>query len=173
MLRLENEQFIVNEVDVDGSAMKTVDFMANVRRIRNHLSGQQRTMKEAIRCRFRRCAPAALPSPATTVPHDWCNISTKPRTMRHNHQNGIATDLFAEDVTRGDRIDVENDKQPDLWLSLCARVGTYLALKYYVPRRPSIFRPTKVFLKGTSSTSVPGTTTSTCMRPYLGGTAGA
>ncbi|MGH7488689.1 MAG: hypothetical protein ACREMY_24275, partial [bacterium] len=30
MLRLENERFIVNEVDVDGSAMKTVDFMANV-----------------------------------------------------------------------------------------------------------------------------------------------
>ena len=46
MLRLENERFVVNEVDVDGSAMKTVDFMANVRRIRNHLSGQQRTMKD-------------------------------------------------------------------------------------------------------------------------------
>ena len=81
MLRLENEQFVVNEVDVDGSAMKTVDFMANVRRIRNHLSGQQRTMKDdsmslpALRT-------GGFPSPATTVPHDWCNISTMLRTMR-------------------------------------------------------------------------------------------
>ena len=59
-------------------------------------------------------------------------------------------------MTRGYRIDVENDKHPDLWLSLCARVGTYLALKDDGTSSPIDIPPDEGFLKGTSSTSVPG-----------------
>jgi hypothetical protein len=155
MLRLENELFIVNEVDVDGSMMKTVDFMGNVLRIRNHLSGQQRTMKDDS------MSLPALRTGGFTVARD----NRAARLVQHldtaashedDHKNGIATDLFAEDVTRGYRIDVENDKHPDRWLSLCARVGTYLALKDDGTSSPIDIPPDEGFLKGTSSTSVPG-----------------
>src|SRR5207248_8239467 len=41
MLRLESEDaFLVNQIDVDGGAMKTVDFLANVVRLANHLGSQ-------------------------------------------------------------------------------------------------------------------------------------
>jgi hypothetical protein len=155
MLRLESEVFVVNEVDVDGSAMKTVDFMANVRRIRNQLSGQQRTMKDDS------MSLPALRTGGFTVARD----NRAARLVHHldstaahenDHKNGVATDLFAEDVTRGYRIDVEDAVHPDHWLSLCERVGKYLALQENGASSPIDIPPDEGFLKGASSTSGPG-----------------
>jgi hypothetical protein len=155
MLRLENESFIVNEVDVDGSTMKTVDFMANVRRIGIQLSRQQRTMKDES------MSLPALRTGGFTVARDnraagLVQHLDSAASHEDDHKNGVAIDLFAEDVTRGYRIDVENDKHPNHWLSLCARVGTYLVLKDDGTSSPIDIPPDEGFLKGTSSTSVPG-----------------
>ena len=42
MLRLEwHERFRVNQIDVDGSALKTVDFAGNVKRVNAHLQSRR------------------------------------------------------------------------------------------------------------------------------------
>lgn len=127
MLRLESEAFLVNQIDVDGSAMKTVDFFANVARLAAHLGSQARSMSEDA------SSLPALRTGGFTIARD----DRAARLVRRlddvadhedKHKGGAAAALFAEDVTRGYRVDVEDQTaKPDRWLSLCHRTGTYTA----------------------------------------------
>jgi hypothetical protein len=155
MLRLESEDaFLVNQIDVDGSAMKTVDFFANVVRLAAHLGGQQRSMSEDA------SSLPALRTGGFTVSRD----DRAARTVHHlddvaDHESkrkaGAAADLFAEDVTRGFRIDAEDAMKPDRWLSLCRRVGIYTAAPPGQAVVPIDTIADEGYVKGGSTTSAP------------------
>ena len=98
----------VHQIDVDGSALKTIDFAANVRRIAAHLGSTERSMSEDA---------ASLPALRTggfVVTRD-----DRARQLVGHIDDGVAheadhtadtpADLFAQDVTRGYRPDVKDD----------------------------------------------------------------
>jgi hypothetical protein len=155
-LRLENtRRFLVNQLDVDGSAMKTVDFAGNALRLNDHLTGHTRSMVEDA---------ASLPALRTggfTVARDaraGAVVSQVDSAAEHedDHSNGTPADLFAEDVTRGYRLDVEDATRPERWLSLHQRVGTYRVEPAGAPPVDLGLGPDEGFAKGASSASVPG-----------------
>lgn len=155
-LRLEStRRFLVNQVDVDGSAMKTVDFAGNALRLNAHLAQNTRSMVEDA---------ASLPTLRTggfTVARDaraGAVVSQVGASADHEgaHSSGQPTDLFGEDVTRGYRLDVEDAKQPDRWKSLHRRVGAYRVEPAGAPAVDLPIGPDEGFAKVASSTSVPG-----------------
>ncbi len=155
-LRLENtRRFLVNQVDVDGSAMKTVDFAGNALRLNAHLTQTTRSMVEDA---------ASLPALRTggfTVARDaraGAVVSQVGTAAQHEgaHATGTPADLFAEDVTRGYRLDVEDARQPDRWRSLHRRVGAYRVEPAGTPPVDLPIGPDEGFVKGASSASVPG-----------------
>ena len=155
-LRLENtRRFLVNQVDVDGSAMKTVDFAGNALRLNAHLTGTTRSMVTDA---------ASLPALRTggfTVARDaraGAVVDQVATSAQHEgaHASGQPTDLFAEDVTRGYRLDVEDAKQPERWKSLHRRVGAYRVEPAGAPPVDLPIGPDEGFAKGASSASVPG-----------------
>lgn len=155
-LRLENtRRFLVNQLDVDGSALKTVDFAGNALRLNAHLTTTARSMVEDA---------ASLPALRTggfTVARDaraGAVVSQVDTAAQHEttHASGDPTDLFAEDVTRGYRVDVEDANRPQRWLSLHRRVGSYRVEPPGSPPTDLAIGPDEGFAKGASSTSVPG-----------------
>ena len=155
-LRLEDKgkRFAVHQIDVDGSALKTIDFAANVRRIAAHLGSTERSMSEDA---------ASLPALRTggfVVTRD-----DRARQLVGHIDDGVAheadhtadtpADLFAQDVTRGYRPDVKDDSGK--WHTLVAREGSYTVERPGGPV-PVPVRPDEGFVKGASSTSVPGET---------------
>jgi hypothetical protein len=155
-LQLENtRRFLVNQVDVDGSAMKTVDFAGNALRLNDHLTETTRSMVTDA---------ASLPALRTggfTVARDaraGAVVSQVAETAQHEaaHAGGAPTDLFAEDVTRGYRLDVEDARQPERWKSLHRRVGAYRVEPAGAPAVDLPIGPDEGFAKGASSASVPG-----------------
>lgn len=149
-LRLEDDKvFGVHQIDVDGSALKTVDFAANVARLGAHLNARQRSMSEDA---------AALPALRTggfVVTRDdraAAVVGQLDQAAAHEsgHAGNTAVDLFAEDVTRGYRPDAA-DAVKLTWRSLCARVGEYVVGPQPIPGIP----PDEGFVKGSSTTSLP------------------
>ena len=69
-----------------------------------------------------------------------------------------AADLWAEDVNRGYRLDVEDQKRPGRWLSLHHRVGDYLLQQDDLSKAPlpSEVPPDEGYVKGASTSAVPG-----------------
>jgi len=65
---------------------------------------------------------------ARKIVNGWDNA----KDQDDQHTAGTELDLFAEDVTRGYRLDVAEISEPDTWFSLQARVGAY-ALRTAVP----------------------------------------
>ena len=66
-------------------------------------------------------------SRATTREREARRPARRGRRHEDTHTDDEApADLFAEDVNRGYRLDVEDQKQPGRWLSLHHRVGDYL-----------------------------------------------
>ncbi|MGH9139075.1 MAG: hypothetical protein ACRD0G_18855 [Acidimicrobiales bacterium] len=152
-LRLEHKGFFaVHQLDVDGSAIKTVDFAGNVERLAAHLLSGERSMSKD---------EAALPALRTggfVVTHDdraKTVVDQFDTAVSHedDHAHTTPVELFAEDVTRGLRPDVETDG--GRWLPLCAREGTYVVTRGGVERPIDIDRD-EGFVKGSSTTSVPG-----------------
>ena len=153
-LRLENiRRFLVNQIDVDGSALKTVDFAGNVRRMAEHIESQARTMNED------EASIPALRSAGFTIARDARAAQVvghldKAADLESDHVGGTPAELFAEDVTRGYRVDVEDKKRPNRWRTLHARTGTYsvhpdgAAVPLGIP-------PDEGFVKGASTTSPP------------------
>jgi hypothetical protein len=157
MLRLESEShFLVSELDLDGAAMKVVDFAANLVRVGAQLSNQTRSM-----------TPDASSLPALRT--GGFTIARNDRAARvvgqvdhaadhdEDHTSGKPADLFAEDVTRGYRLDVEDSSNPESWLSVHQRTGTYTIGKPGTAKAtPLHVDPDEGYVKGASATSSPG-----------------
>jgi hypothetical protein len=157
MLRLESEShFLLSELDLDGAAMKVVDFAANLARVGAQLSNQSRSMTQDA---------SSLPALRT----GGFTISRDNRAARvvgqvdhaadhdEDHTSGKPADLFVEDVTRGYRLDVEDGLRPGRWLSLHRRNGTYTIGKPGTPKAtPLPIDPDEGYVKGASASSTPG-----------------
>ena len=72
--------------------------------------------------------------------------------LEADHIAGTPTDLYAEDVTRGYRVDVEDKKRPNRWRSLPARTGSY-SVRRAGPDVPLDVPADEGFVKGASTTS--------------------
>jgi hypothetical protein len=156
MLRLEFQgRFLVNQIDVDGSALKTVDFAGNVQRVREHLSGQQRSMTQDA------SSVPALRSVGFTIARDGRAASLvhhldKAADHDAKHASGVAAELSAEDVNRGYRLDVEDSRRPNRWLSLHRRSGSYNVEPQGGGALVSLpIDPDEAYVKAASASSVP------------------
>ena len=156
MLRLEfTRRFLVNQIDVDGSVLKTVDFAGNVQRITEHLEQQTRSMTDD------ESSLPALRTGGFTIARDGRAgrvVSILDKAVEHQkaHKSRTPADLFAEDVTRGYRLDVEDAKRPGRWLSLHEREGRYRVRR---PGHTAVKLPIdsdEGYVKSASTTSVPG-----------------
>jgi hypothetical protein len=163
-LRLEQDWFTVQQVDVDGSALKTIEFAANVRQIATQIASGDRSMTPD---------EAGLPALRTggfvIARENRAGLVVAQLDKAAEHEKDRTghdpADLFAEDVTRGYRPDVF-DVSKGLWYSLTARDGTYsvevngsttpLSLCPEDPT-PATCRD-EGFVKGASTTAVPGET---------------
>ena len=157
MLRLESqENFLVNQIDVDGSALKTADFAGNVRQVRDHLAGQERSMTQDA------SSVPALRSAGFTIARDaraksLVRLLDKAADHDANHTSGVAAELSAEDVNRGYRLDVEDSRRPNRWLSLHRRTGTYkVEPEGGGAPVPLPINPDEAYVKEASASSVPG-----------------
>lgn len=154
VLRLDSRgHFGVHQIDVDGSALKTVDFAATVARLRDHLSGRPRSME-----RDAAAAPALRTGGFVVTRLDRAVhvIDQLDESLRHeqDHGHGTPTELFAEDVTRGYRVEV-HDVGKDTWNSLCRRTGSYVVRRGQ-DEIPIDIEPDEGYVKGASTTSIPG-----------------
>lgn len=155
-LMLENLRlFLVEQVDVDGAALKTADFAGNLQRLAGHVLATPGSMTENA---------ASLPALRTggfIVARDrraekivkHLDIAASHETA---HTGGTPADLFAEDVNRGYRLDVEDLQHPGRWLSLHQRTGSY---RVQPPGGPAVelpIGPDEGYVKGASASSVPG-----------------
>lgn len=164
-LRLEAQDwFSVNQVDVDGSALKTIDFAANVAQIASLIAGGQPSMTPD---------DASVPALRTggfvisRANRAEQVVGQFDQAVEHekDRTGGTPADLFAEDVTRGYRPDVCYAGSGD-WFSLTLRDGTY-AVELNGSSTPLNLSPDEpgapvcrdeAFVKGASTTSVAGET---------------
>jgi len=110
-MRLETDKFDVLQVDVDGSLFKAADFAGQARR---QLCDPDRPAIEATSLPALRTAGITI---AQKNRKGWLRYLWN----RQLDANAAATaDLWADDLIRGYRIDVEVDGR---WRSLCHRVG--------------------------------------------------
>ncbi len=151
MLRLEHKRlFLVNQIDVDGSALKTVDFAGNLQRVNDHLRQHARSMTEDA------SSLPSLRSGGFTIARDARAeriVGGLDESAGHE-QSRVAdapAELWAEDVNRGYRLDVEDLKRPGRWLSLHERTGRYTVGAEVLP-----IPPDEGYVKGASASSVPG-----------------
>jgi DNA-binding beta-propeller fold protein YncE len=115
MLVLDEEQFDLIPVDLDGAALKTTNLSANL--VNLSTSDPQRP----------RSLPALRSAGMTLTHHDrarslrdlFARAKTNNATVPNN-----TTVLFAEDLVRGYRLDIWDD-QSTTWRSLFKRAGTY------------------------------------------------
>lgn len=120
MLHLQRERHVVTDLDVDGSATKVFDYSATV----NQLVAQATDMDPqgeslpALRngglTVARRDRAAALAAHVAEVHHREADA-----------RSDTPADLWADDLVRGYRVDVRDDRT-GRWWSLCKRVGEYL-----------------------------------------------
>lgn len=156
-LRLEfRGRFLVNQIDVDGSALKTVDFAGNVQRLAEHVRSQQRSMTEDA------ASVPALRSGGFTIARDaraarLVRQLDKAADHDKQHTSGAAPEVSAEDVNRGYRLDVEDSRRPERWLSLHRRSGRYTVERPGGQPPVSLpIEPDEAYVKGSSASSVPG-----------------
>jgi hypothetical protein len=154
VLRLDSPgHFDVQQIDVDGSALKTVDFAATVARLRDHIAGKPRSME-----RDAAAAPALRTGGfvVTRLGRAAHVLDQLDESSHHeqDHGHGTPAMLFAEDVTRGYRVEV-HDVDRDAWHSLCRRTGSYV-IRRGQGDVPLDIDPDEGYVKGASTTGVPG-----------------
>lgn len=150
-LRLEHRRlFLVNQIDVDGSVLKTVDFASNLQRVNDHLQQHTRSMTDDA------SSLPALRTGGFTIARDARAkriVGGLDEAAVHEQArvSGTPAELWAEDVNRGYRLDVEDLKRPGRWLSLHDRTG-----RYTVGAKDLPIPPDEAYVKGASASSVPG-----------------
>ena len=129
-----------------------MDFLGNVKRVKDHLQSVPRSMTPD-----ESSLPALRGVGFTISRNDRAEQMVNRLDNAVLHDKDVANkdpaDLFVEDVTRGYRVDVEPNGKP--FLSLCLRTGTYV-VRTAAGDQPIPLPPDEGFLKGSSTTSVPG-----------------
>lgn len=112
----------VAQVDVDGSALKLVEFAGNIRRL-NQQWPQGSPPQEPVPALRTGGFAIAQYERASRLASSFPSQDQLNNALESGNVNDVeATPLFADDVTRGFRPDV---LLSDTWYSLCRRVGNY------------------------------------------------
>jgi hypothetical protein len=154
-LALDNaDYFVVNQLDVDGSALKTVDFAGNLLRLAEHLNLHERSMTDD------ESSLPALRTGGFTVARDNRAeriVGVIDAGVDHDaaQSSGGPAELFAEDINRGYRLDVEDLHSPGDWRSLHRRKGKYVVRPLAGAPAPLTVEPDEGYVKGASASSVP------------------
>lgn len=158
-------RFDVYQVDPDGAALKTVDFVLSAQRLLARSLGVNGNLVNptgdgAVTYTTGDRQPvAALRSGglgisrhgrAAAVAQGAASAALKDQAVRSGSPGQIV--MFAEDVLRGYRVDVQPivDGQPQRWRSLCQRVGDY---RLTGTQATLDIEPDEGYVKGASTTS--------------------
>lgn len=131
-LRLESERlFLLEQVDLDGGVLKLANTAASIAATAQVVTATPGTDTVGPSMTPDAATLPALRSGGLTLYRSGRarRIVTgwdAAKTLDDNRQTGVVPELFAEDVTRGYRLDVAEQSQPKQWRSLHARTGTYL-----------------------------------------------
>jgi hypothetical protein len=150
-LRLESDWFDVQQLDVDGSALKTFDFAGTVKKITDAVATGQPSMTPE---------ETALPALRTggfviiQWERDKAVVGQLGEAAKHEADRAadVPADLFAEDVTRGTRPHVQHLTGSSPWRSLNSRDGTY-AIVANGAEDQVLAAADEGFVKGASATS--------------------
>ncbi len=154
-LTFRTERLFLHQLDIDGSALKMIHAAATMDTTRRYLTGE---------------APAGSMTPDEgSLP----GLRSGGFTVVHRHRvegvvetadrqsdaqaamaAGTPADLWAEDVTRGYRLDVDRDGAG--FRSLCERVGRYVVAQPDGTEDELVVGRDEGYVKGASTTSVPG-----------------
>ena len=151
-LNLRSDFFAVHQIDIDGSAMKTINVSASALRLLLHLNQTQPSVTPD-----ELSLPALRSTGFTLVHRNRAEdvVAQFDHAVLHDQdvQAAQPTNLFAEDVTRGYRLDVAADGSGD-FRSLMQRTGHYAVL---TPQgeQPIDVPPDEGYAKAASTTSVP------------------
>lgn len=130
-------QFDIYQVDPDGTALKTVNFTIVAQNlVKKHFPSNNSLYGEVTYTTGDEQGVAALRSGGLGVSRhdrtegvneDVAATALKNEALNKGEGNDIL--LYAEDVFRGYRVDVADvpntSRRPDIWRSLCARIGDY------------------------------------------------
>ena len=130
------DPFDVYQVDPDGAALKTVDFIVVAQSLNRQHFSMNNPVGAVTYTTGDKQGLAALRSGGLGVSRNKRaqSVIDEISVMTHNNdalENGSGDDivLFAEDVFRGYRVDVADEQKPDVWRTLNARVGDYKIMK--------------------------------------------
>ena len=163
-LRVESPRlFLLEQIDVDGAAFKLASAARSV--VTTTTVVQEKPGTETV--------PPSMTPDTSSLPALRGSGLTLYRNRRaerivagwdaaktHNTDQqtpGVDVDLWAEDVTRGFRLDVSEQADPDAWFSLHARVGEY-QLRTSTPGQRLLLpiaeeiRPDEGYVKAASAT---------------------
>ena len=147
--------FDVYQVDPDGTALKTVGFVLSAQRLINRPVTER---AEVTYTTGDEQGVAALRSGglgvsrhgrAQRVAADMAAAALKHQALAASPADSRKVALFAEDVQRGYRVDVLDDKDGQ-WRSLCMRRGDYTLVR---AGQPLALPPDEGYVKGASTTS--------------------
>ncbi len=124
MLRLDSDKFEVITLDVDGAAMKTME-LANKVTAAIHLPNSAKANEQTGLPALRTGGLSLVRNGRAEKTHQAVMAAY---TMYNSANGGGDSVLYADDVTRGFRVDVWDDKSGK-WNPLCRRTGTYKFLE--------------------------------------------
>lgn len=115
-------RFPVTQVDVDGSALKTIELASNLTQLVERAPAQQNSQQSVASLRSAGFA-VSRSDRATRLASSFPDQDALNTALESGDPTAVeATPLFADDITRGYRLDVQ---QGNVWRSLTARVGNY------------------------------------------------
>lgn len=154
-LRLDDvERWALHQIDVDGSALKTTATAATIQRQQADQAASASTAEETASLPALRSGGMTLVRIGAVDP--LVQQLDRTHDLAQTEQAAGEVELWAQDLVRGHRLDVEVDGSGTFW-SLCQRVGTFTYHGADGPQ-PIDVRPDEGYVKGTSTTSVPGDT---------------
>jgi hypothetical protein len=122
MLKLGGPQYGVEQTDVDGSALKVLDFANNMLRAQSTLHRSADTPGKYAVPALRSGGLSLVKTGAAMNLVNMLKLSKQKNTVAEGGSSDI--DLYAEDVTRGYRVDIWDDRSGE-WRSLHRRQGFY------------------------------------------------
>jgi hypothetical protein len=125
-LRLDRPEVRLFQVDADGAALKAVDF-AN--QLFMNQAGRLRSMDSDTTAGLPALRTGGLSLVRTGRAEKQAEAFKKVTGMNAALSPASPPELGADDVTRGWRVDVEDQEAPGAWRSLCRRTATYRFLR--------------------------------------------
>ena len=153
-LNFHAERFWVHQIDIDGSVLKALNAASSLLSQKGTITAvTEPSMTEDA---GQPAGPARCGLHGRALrPRRVDGGPVRPRPGNNGTVGGPArAELYAEDLTRGYRLDVDKDGQG--FRSLCERVGAYAVTKADGSTAPLVVPDDEGYVKGASASTVPG-----------------